>query len=301
MAFEKNGGFENRNLLAFNAFSPEVLTALETKVERKTGNNRPKLEDFAGLYSKEDIEKDLAYIKNKEIQFSEKYTDDAFGVEHSVEEKKIASIAEAIVTDKLEGWLGGKGICIPTSLYDDYKHGVDVVIEFPEGEDTPNSYLGLGLDVTTGKSDILEGKLKRIRSFDVDQEKNTTLKYFDSEEIRGALEVPRVVLAIDKEVTLPDLFKLEYRGKTQELLDHPFQYVALYQLFMQCNAFALEAQAKGKQKSFLLYGHANNMLHAILEERKDEFFKHKDLIFGDATVQKMAKILGREDLLTNFQ
>lgn len=301
MAFENRGGFENKNLLAFNAFSPDVLTSLEAKAERKTGHNRPKLEDFSNLYSKEKIEKDRKYVQNKEIQFSEKYIDDAFGVEQNIEEKRIASIAEAIITDKLEGWLGGKGICIPTSDFDDYKHGVDVVIEFPEGEDKPNSYLGLGIDVTTGKSDILESKLKRIRNFDVDQEKITTLEYFDSEEIRGALEVPRVVLAIDKEITLPDLFKLEYRGKTQELLDHPYQYIALYQLFIQCTGFALEAQEKGKQKAFLLYGKANNMLHAILEERRDEFVKHRELIFNDPNTKRIAKTLGMDDLLTNFQ
>jgi hypothetical protein len=209
---------------------------------------------------------------------------------------KIAYTAEFIIANQLSGdWLLNKGECTPTSKYDDYKHGVDMVIEFAE-EEAPNSYLGLGIDITTTKdaSDIKK-KLDRILRYDVERGTPAQVKYYESHEIKRSITVPRVIVALQDD-QIKSLFRLEDKGNKNALATHEAHLIMLYQLQQQCTTFFHLAQKAGSQKTMKIYGRAQQLITEIIEKKSDLFAEHPSLIEKDAPSMEIYRYCqGKED------
>jgi hypothetical protein len=274
-------GFENRNLLERDPYSKEVLEKLYKKAEKKIEPYRPEPEDFRDIYG-DDVDKDIAETKMLEAEFAKRTEElDDFSRERKEIKDRIAYVAECIIGDQLSGaWLAGKGNCTPTSKFDDYKKGVDLTIEFPES-DAPNRYLGLGIDITTSKdvADIHK-KLDRILKYDILQDKVVEVKYFESEDEKRSIEVPRVIIALQDD-QLKKMFLQEDRNDKDGLANNTVQLIILYQLQQQCTTFYKIAHRKDSIKAQLLYGRAQQMITEIIEEKQELFAANPALLSGD--------------------
>ena len=273
--------FSNRISLDRNPFSEEVLSRLEAKAKKKIEVYRPNPEDFRDLYG-EEVDKDLARVQELENSWEDsnaKLTD--FERERSEKNKKIASIIEGIVIDHLSGkWLQGRGVCTPTSKFDDYTQGVDMVVEFPK-EDVPNEYMGIGIDITfSNDSTNLEAKLDRIIKQNIKSKVLSEVKYFDSEEIKGKIAVPRIAIAINEDY-VKQLFSLEDKNQKEKIADHNVQLMFLYQIQQQCSTFCKLAHARGAKEVSKAYLDVFNQISAIMEEKMEEYEKNPDILTND--------------------
>lgn len=87
---------------------------------------RVMMEPFTEVYKKEEVEADIAYVKEREREWSERGT--------GKEEKSIGERFELLKTAIFNKYLGDKFIVVRSSLYDDYKNGVDnVMIDIENG------------------------------------------------------------------------------------------------------------------------------------------------------------------------
>ncbi len=131
-----------------------------------------------------------------------------------------------------------------TANYDKSKNHVDLVAEYPEGEDA-SSYLGVevasGGDVSRKFADIFEG-IARGELADV--------KYFHSNESDKKLKlgnIPRVIIAADVDTIYgagSDLLDGEKTGR--DYADHYLHYQTLVEVEMQLDAFAKYARKTGR-------------------------------------------------------
>ncbi len=275
-------GFENRNLLERDPYSKEVLEKLHKKAEKKIEPYRPNPEDFRDIYG-DGVDKDIADVAKLEARFKREMEElDDYSRERKEIKDMIAYVAECIIGDQLSGaWLAGKGNCTPTSKSDDFTKGVDLMIEFPES-DEPNKYLGLGIDITTSKdvADIHK-KLDRILNHDILRDQTVEVKYFESEDVKRSIEVPRVIIALQDD-QLKKMFLQEDRNDKDGLANNTVQLVILYQLQQQCTTFFKIAHRKDSFKAQLLYGRAQQMITEIIEEKQALFAANPRLLTEDA-------------------
>ncbi|MEK7568962.1 MAG: hypothetical protein AAB497_02515 [Patescibacteria group bacterium] len=172
----------------------------------------PKMEDFEGLYSKEEIEKD-----KREIERIKK--DPKFREQHGR-----ALIAAGIFYEEGERscWLGYETNVILTSEFDDIKRGSDFVLEISQEDD---SFERIAIDLTISEDQgVLEDKYRSLRTR-LSDGKLTDLKYYYSEisKTKGAIEnIPRAIVQIKKD-QLEELCK-NIADKSIDKATHPLQF-----------------------------------------------------------------------------
>lgn len=274
--------FESQNILERSPFSKEVIEKLHQKAEKKIEPYRPDPNDFRDLYGNEKVDADLAEVSRLESKFKESAESLSDYEREKIEAKnKIAYIAEFIIADQLSGnWLGNHAECTPTAKINDYKNGVDMVINFRQ-EQSPNKYLGLGIDITTASDfSTIYKKLDRILENDVLRDRITKLDYFESEEIKRAINVPRVVVAFQDE-HIKSLFSLEDANRKDELANHVAQFILLIQLQRQCTTFFKIAYRKDAEAATQMYGRAQQIISDILQEKMDFFAANAEVIQND--------------------
>lgn len=282
--------FESKNLLARDPYSKEVLTKLHQKAEKKVEPYRPDPNDFRDIYGNETVDADIAEVVRLESEF--KKQSDA--MDEYLREKKetkdmIAYVAECIIADQLSGeWLAGRGKVTPSAKINDYKQGVDMVIEFPE-EKSKNRYIGLGIDITSSKDlgDVCK-KLDRILENDVLRNRITNIKYFESDEIKREIDVPRVIVALQDD-QIKTLFTQEDRNDKQGLSSNKVQLIILYQLQQQCSTFMRIAHRKNSEKALLLYGNAQHIITEIIQEKSALFEQNPELLQNDPSTMAIWK------------
>lgn len=279
--------FESKNLLVRDPYSKEVLSKLYQKAEKKIEPYRPDPNDFRDIYGAE-VDADIAEVSRLDGYFKEDSEKmDEFYREKKEVKDKIAYIAEFIIANQLSGdWLSGKGICTPTSKWDDYKRGVDMVVEFPD-EDLPNKYLGLGIDITTtkDKSDIVK-KLDKILENDVLHDRITKIKYYESEDTKRAISVPKTIIALSDEQAR-SLFEEEDKSNAEELALHKAQLIILYQLQQQCTTFCRIAHRKNSEKAQQIYGQAQRIITEIIQEKSALFEQNPTLLQNDPSTMEI--------------
>jgi len=159
---------------------------------------------------------------------------------------------------------------IKTSEYDDYKNGVDLVLEHTHQHN--HTHLGLAVDVTFSQ-DITK-KMVRIKQ-SIDADALSKVKYFSSEKshMRGELSsIPRVVSAIDLPM-LEDLFSFERRGAIAE---HQVRAALVQDMETQLAQFTAYAERTGKQCATRLAQvyHLVQTINAPIQQRSDpEYLK----------------------------
>lgn len=238
---------------AFSSKSIEnewLIDSLHSKIEKQKGFYQPNPEDFLDdpRYSAEEIQKELATVKRLQEKWGTNNS------QYELRDKKISDIFEGIVIDQFCGdWLAGKGQAFYTAEADDYLRKVDCVIEFtPEGELDGLKYLGLGIDVTfSSDMSVLQKKLDDIWDNDIIKNKQVPLKYIDTDNYKGAMDVCRTVLVADKE-TVYSLAQAYNKKDMDALNNHEFLANALLQIKCQLESYyhyAQQHQARAKYLS----------------------------------------------------
>ncbi len=204
--------------------------------------DRMRPEEFTDLYGSETIDRDREYVERTEKKFENDYTPE------DREALRMATVLEAMVNEQIElgDWFGPDANTTVASKFDDYKNGVDTIVEFIEN-DANAKHLGLAIDATFSTAKIIH-KIERIKD-EIDMDLLTKIKYFRSDhlDIRGELSgVPRVIIGVDKQ-TIMDMVSLWKQKKKRELNEHPAQLIILQEIVAQLEAFRDYARATGKE------------------------------------------------------
>ena len=235
------------------------------KTEAVLSENPPlNPENFRDLYGDENVDKDIAYVKNLEKKFSEETNPE------NEEAKKLAKSLETIITEQIElsDWMGPDAVTITTSRFDDIANGVDLVTEFQNQKERTASHLALAVDVTFGSG--LGKKMARIIN-EIRSGELARVKYFESEflNIRGELRnVPRVVVGIDTH-TLGSLGEVWLAHDTKVLARHGVQRAILEEIRAELAAFQKYALHVKQKNVALVYERALGAVEGILAEKKE--------------------------------
>lgn len=179
-----------------------------------------------------------------------------------------AMVFEAILIDSAEGaeWMGDNAYATPASDYDDYKNGIDGILEF-DVEGGSSQVAGMGIDVTYGHN--IKSKVGSIER-EIGSGEMGHIKYFNSElsDFHGEMKnVPRFVVGCDIK-TVDELINLWVDGSPSDLANHPVQLQILHQLLVQCKYFSDYAKESGQDR---------------VSERYDRVFKIIEPIYRDKT------------------
>jgi len=160
------------------------------KIQTHWEKLRPQLKDFGDVYSRKEIETDGKQLNELKKKFEFK--------------GETAIIGEVVIMEGVyeEQWLSKEVEVMPTSEYDDVKHGIDFVMRFEDEEE--KKFMYLGVDVTTSLNPVvIENKRQDIFNF-LSRGELGKLKYFEDPKagIKGELRLPRIALVIDPEQTL---------------------------------------------------------------------------------------------------
>lgn len=225
------------------------------RAEKALKVDRIKETDFEDLYGKENIERDLAKIKDLETKFEPP--------------SKTAVILEAIIHEQSESneWLGSQAHTLRASRYDDIIHGVDEIVEFPD-EDEPGkkSHLALGIDVTFSPNLLKKFKpiIERLSRGEL-----TKVKYFRPSSLRGELtQIPQVVVGVDTR-TLQEFIPHWLERDTKTLAAHPMQIIVLEEIRMQLEAFAEYADQAKKHDAANKYRTNLQIIEDVLGQKAD--------------------------------
>jgi len=254
-----------------------LINRLHKKQKRQIETYRSKLDDFREIYGDEIVDKDKKEIERLEGIFASQ--------EESPESERInqvAEITEGIVVNNLSGeWLDNQAEATPASVYDDYKRGVDAIIEFfPQQEDQAYEYLGAMLDVTLDTQAKLSEKLDRVWKRHISTGRMTEIKYFEGSEIKGSLKLPCIVLSLDSK-HVKELMKLEDRNKREEIGKHPVQAVILFQIQRQLRAYHSCAVEQGKDETAQVAMLAGNRIIEIFLQKEAEIEGFNDILQDD--------------------
>lgn len=247
--------------------------------------------EFKGVYNDEEIEQDEKETERLRAIHLEKLKEDP----ERARLKKFATIFEAIIHQHGEQaeWFGPEAFTIKTSDYDDFKNGVDEIIEFHKEDPDDGkeiSHLTLGIDVTTKGSldEKLRSAWKKVKSG-----KLSEVKYFSSEEAgKGKLEhVPSVAVnAEPKEIE--EMMELWLEKKNSEIAVHPMQIRILEQMDGQLEVFREWAGENGKDDLEKIFGERLETIRGILEG-KDELRRQLEdegkIMRGDLSPKELIK------------
>ena len=260
-----------------------LLQEILEKKQRQLDILRPEPADFKDhkAYDHADIEADIARASELESQWA---------LKNNAEEKKVKDVSDALefaVFKNIKAWSGGGLSAIPVARIDDYERGTDLVFQVhrPDTEHSllakgmPNylaEYLGLSIDVTFGGEADIKRKLESIRN-QIRSNKPTRLKYFRSAGYRGPLTVTRGILPVSPK-TAKELIVLEAGERTEELADHKFRHLMMYQLQAQYLGFYEYATRRESLRIAGMYKDAYNGIWEVLRPAFEEFKEDPEII-----------------------
>lgn len=196
--------------------------------------------DFVGgMTSEESIVRAQAYVDYIDGLF-----EDALGKlspedkERSDRSKIIAECLEGIILYN-KNWFGVTANTYPTTKYDDYKHGIDMIVErthqgFAQHE-------GVAMDITYAGRNSIQRKVDRIVD-NLKKGKMGKVSFFKSADgsFKGELNnLPLVVIGADFNTmsNMINLFAEDTAATNHELAEHPFQFQMIEQVILQCETY----------------------------------------------------------------
>lgn len=223
------------------------------RAEKALAVDRIKETDFEDLYGRENIERDLAKIEEREARFEPP--------------SKAAVILEAIIHEQSESseWLGPQAHTLKASRYDDIMHGVDEIVEFTD-DPGKKSHLALGIDVTFSPNLLKKFKplIERLSRGEL-----TKVKYFRSSSLRGELtQIPQVVVGVGMK-TLQEFIPHWLERDPKTLAAHPMQIIVLEEMRMQLEAFAKYADQAKKHDAANEYRTSLQIIEDVLSQKSD--------------------------------
>lgn len=175
--------------------NPKLKEAYE-KATEELEDERFDMESFVDHYGETAVNTDIARVEKLKAVFA---ADEARDPEQR-ETNRLASILEGIISDQIYSseWFGPGVESKPTSEFDDYVNGIDLVTIF-NIKDMAQTHLGLAIDVTF--SSYPSKKIKRIKD-EIRTGKMPNLKYYEDDVSRGEIkQVPRILLAVSADNT----------------------------------------------------------------------------------------------------
>lgn len=237
------------------------------------------------VYDREMVERHLAEVARLDAIFeADKLSghDNAPGARNG-EVKEYGDILEGLIFDQIEraGWFGEGVRPVKTSKFDDYKNGVDMLVEL-EGGRKP---LALAVDVTFG----FKGMKKKVDRI-LDEIDNNTLgfvRYYRSQDgsYEGKLgKLARVVVGIEMD-TIQDMAAAWVKEGGDEMLrDHHAQTLILSEIAIQLRAYESYARRTGKDDVARVYGAELEKIEDILRIKPDAHMDSRDRVY-DTIVQ----------------
>ncbi len=260
-----------------------VLPALD-KANKFLKANTVNMQSFAGrAYPAEEIQKDLRYVGVVEDRIKSRDADKRAQWGNEVDKTtNLARIFEAIILDGASRgeWFGPDVRAFKSAPFDDYKNGVDIIVEFIK-RSSAGRYLGLAVDVSFS-GDLMK-KFERIRREIVAGEL-AMIKYIGPEGRKG---VPRVVVGTDFH-TVETLGKL-WVSNSDSIKKHAAQLLVLEEITLQLQTFAAFAREVDKAELALHFERELKVIEGI-KAQKEALAVTKD-IFDDRLLDRMKEAL----------
>lgn len=204
--------------------------------ERKMFGRRMK--DFVGdePYTQEAMDRIEAQVVGAEEFFKKELDNLPEDVREKVERAKmLADTLEGIILN-VKTWFGPTSSIYPTTRYDDYFNGVDLVAERTQGAAVNHN--GFALDITYAGYNAILKKINRIaeRLKKGEMGKVTFFKSNDG-RYKGQLnQIPLVVIGVDGN-TMRSLVNMFAEGEDEKIENHQVQFQITEQVLMQCDFF----------------------------------------------------------------
>lgn len=219
---------------------------------------------FKGLYSAQMMEEHSNYVERRQQRFK------ANDIPEQIEAKKFATVFEAIIHDQVDmnGWLGENATAQKASWYDDFKNGIDEIIEFEKNKKSSLAHLALGVDVTFSRG--IAEKMNNIK-MRIDRGDIGVIQYLLTKNHRGEMRnVPRVIVGVDMK-SLNEIIKLWVNNKKKGLAQHRVKFLILSQIMMQLNDFAEYAEKAGKTMIADSYDGVFEIVENIWDEEEKKY------------------------------
>lgn len=266
-----------------------ILKTLKEGFEHKKKIYSPDPTTFSDTIPQLVIEDDLERVEKKKESFDQES-------ERGKYEKMIADIFEGIVVDQFSGaWLGNKAEGYYTAEPDDLLRGVDVIAEIKtENLDEENNYLGFALDVTfSEKQEIVQKKLEGIWDYDISKSKLSEVRYFENDDFKGALSLPRLVVSANRD-TVRDLVRLYHSKDRQGLENHVFQYNLLSQIKVQIEAYYQYAQIRGTDRYKEVILESLQSFYEIYDVKASELMQYAENVESDSQFRLISDFCTRK-------
>jgi len=204
--------------------------------ERKMIGRRMK--DFVGdePYNQDAIDRIEAQVVGAEEFFKKELDSLPEDVKQKVERAKVlADTLEGIILN-VKTWFGPTSSIYPTTRYDDYFNGVDLVAERAQGGAVNHN--GFALDITYAGYNAILKKIHRITER-LKKGEMGKVAFFKSQDGRykGQLnQIPLVVIGVDGN-TMRGLVNMFAEGEDEQIENHQVQFQITEQVLMQCDFF----------------------------------------------------------------
>jgi hypothetical protein len=232
-----------------------------------------------GVYSEEMVQGHLHEVSRLDALFEKEQNEEhpyAKG-QNKKEVKQYGDIFEAILLDMIARgeWFGEDVYPIKTAKFDDYKNGVDILVDLKKAR-VP---LALAIDVTFGFQGMHK-KLERIKG-DIERDKLGFVRYYRSKD--GSYEgkvnnVARVVVGVEMD-TVQKMAQMWVENDDEPLKKHFAQTLILSEIVIQLREYARYAQSLGHGRIARVYEAELAKVEHILAKKPDEDMEQFDRVY----------------------
>jgi hypothetical protein len=279
------------DFLSVKYTSEGILSNLKNQIKlaetlKPVYDNRPEPKEFEGIladdpkfakeYSKEEIQKDIDYVKDTKSKIEQSYLES--GKLDLLEQGfSLSEMMQAMIVDMINRGMFPNFKAVMTSERDDLRIGIDAVLKRDEGK-----YLGAAFDFSlSGKESDIENKLEKIWNFGIEKHAIPVVKYFKDPDSgrKGSLMVPKFVIGASKK-EIEDFAQKYLDGKQDELKNHPFKYLMVKQIDEQLKAALSFFEKNSKNPEYDFIHNQYKKIELFIEELK------KDINYADFTKGK---------------
>lgn len=269
-------------------------------------------DDFTDIYGPSVVKRDKKAVEELEGKLRKEMRIDNLNSQEQAEVEAARKRSEALEVIVVQGgdnfrWLGGARL-VRTTKYDDLKHGVDAVAEFPKkdkaGAKEKPQRIALAIDACANPH-LPSVREKMVKHFSrLTEEAGVEVKYYQSpiDGSKGAIEmVVPVVIGVEGK-SVDDLIELfssllklgeapqhdktaaaRYKEKLEEAKEHPVQMIFLKEIEKQLDCYLRLLKTSSDKKSNFY----KKEIEALLEKIKEITDSKKDIDFEHLTEDKI--------------
>lgn len=247
------------------------------------------------IYTKEKVNKDKEYVKQKKAQFKK-------SEDNSYEGKKAKIISETMekiisLGGELSNWFGGNFYMLNACEYDDISNATDILGIFIDDENE-DDIIGVSFDITSSSDEHLEEKIKKNVDKIAGFKNMPRVEYFENENIdyKGQLDgIVPLVIGLDSKNSENLINQLGNAKKTGKYSDtaknNSCSIVFLKQIEMQLKAYSrvLEDEGKDPYNYLPTIVKLENKILKIIEEKREILNKSetRSILNNDGVIKSM--------------